>query len=951
MRRGGQSNGSRNLYKPVHRLVRFSAGSRRRGMVLRFARGKRLANDLAPRGAPAGGRSMDGTSSVRAPHTRSMSAAVRGIAAALALCGLCSTAAHATHFRYAHVNWSHVGPAADRTIQFTVQAAWRQDGVSNSGGGGAYRCVDPAGFVNQSTKLPTIPCTGPVIGGKANPGKDDVFVEDIGTTFLDFGDGNQVGGPGGDPLLFLVTSADPTNNWVFASALDPNSLPAVDTTIQHTYASSGVVTAQISDCCRISPCTSPNAHINNPDNNYRVTTVVNVGGLSASTGTPNSSPVSALPPIVLCPQDALCSFTIPVSDNEGDPVTFRLSTNTEDGFNSGSTGRGQPGLGGTCPTGHAASVSSSGVYTWDTTGCRLAGSPTPIPPNGGCGPADSMFNTLYSTQVMISEAGSNTANTAVDFFIQLVPACQGSNRPPVFDQQAPGPPCGSTVSAGPGTAVSFAVRATDPDTGDSVELNVAGLPANATMTPTLPTTANPVTSTLSWTPVLADIGQHVLNFTATDQCGLQVLCPITIDVSQENCTDGVDNDGDGLIDCSDPDCNGTCIDGNACTVDSCDPSTHQCVHDPAPLNGTACDDGLFCTQNDTCQAGTCTGAPANCSDGDPCTIDTCDEGTNACLNTPAPNGSACDDGNACTQNDQCNGGTCAGTSFSCDDGNVCNGIETCNPATGCVPGTPLDCSDGLACNGTETCDPVSGCQAGTPLDCSAAADGCNDASCIEPGTCVRTPKIDGFGCDDGNVCTLNDRCLGGVCVGSSTGDTDGDGYCDLQEIQAGCNANDYREIPPQPNVYAGGRSAGNGEILLTFRAPGDRDVPMSTDPSCATTGVCNLANHFCTAGRVSDPCIQDSDCDQPAGTCRIVINYAATPAPIPDLALVTATVSIPRQLKQSILPLFQPVTPGCTRKVDISLAPGFKKASVRFKAQGTTGGKLRKDRDLIRYKP
>ena len=49
---------------------------------------------------------------------------------------LCANVAHATHFRYGHINWSHVGPASNKTIQFTLQAAWRQDGVSNPGSGG-----------------------------------------------------------------------------------------------------------------------------------------------------------------------------------------------------------------------------------------------------------------------------------------------------------------------------------------------------------------------------------------------------------------------------------------------------------------------------------------------------------------------------------------------------------------------------------------------------------------------------------------------------------------------------------------------------------------------------------------------------------------------------------------------------------------------------------------------
>src|SRR5438093_110968 len=68
--------------------------------------------------------------------------------------------------------------------------------------------------------------------------------------------------------------------------------------------------------------TDTNAHINNADGGYRVETVVNVG-------TGNSSPVTALPPIILCPINALCSFRVPGADPNGDPLRFRLSTAPE----------------------------------------------------------------------------------------------------------------------------------------------------------------------------------------------------------------------------------------------------------------------------------------------------------------------------------------------------------------------------------------------------------------------------------------------------------------------------------------------------------------------------------------------------------------------------------------------------------------------------------------------
>ena len=290
------------------------------------------------------------------------------------------------------------------------------------------------------------------------------------------------------------------------------------------------------------------------------------------------------------------------------------------------------------------------------------------------------------------------------------------------------------------------------------------------------------------------------------------------------------------------------------------------------------------------------------------------------------------------------------------------GQPGCDTKSGAVDSTPFatsvpscvnctdnaQCDDGLACTGTETCSLGGMCQTGTPVDCSGSADQCNDAACSEPtGTCVVTPKIDGFGCNDGNTCTLNDVCQGGVCVGSGgAGDTDGDGYCDLQEQQAGCNANDPKEIPPQANVYSGGRITRGGEVLLTYRAPSDRNITVAGDPSCATVGVCSLGSGFCVAGKVGDPCSSNAQCNQVSGTCRLVINYAETP----DLSLLEVSAKSTGMPRQDLLSAFSPATPGCSRKVDVAVPPAARRTVLRLRASGTTSGRVRRDRDRIIYR-
>lgn len=205
----------------------------------------------------------------------------------LKLTGLCfcEQSAYATHFRYGHVSWQP-GSAANE-IKFTVDGAFRRDGYSGSGADG----------------LPVV---------------NDVITEDVGGSNLQFGDGDAT-----STLQFKVTSYDETNNWIFGRALDPND--SSKTTISHTYGQAGTYTAMNASCCRISSVFDDvNEHINNPDGYWSIETIVTVG-------TGNSSPVSAMPPIVQCAQNGLCTFTVSGSDVDGGTLNFRLSTSAEAG--------------------------------------------------------------------------------------------------------------------------------------------------------------------------------------------------------------------------------------------------------------------------------------------------------------------------------------------------------------------------------------------------------------------------------------------------------------------------------------------------------------------------------------------------------------------------------------------------------------------------------------------
>lgn len=145
------------------------------------------------------------------------------------------------------------------------------------------------------------------------------------------------------------------------------------------------------------------------------------------------------------------------------------------------------------------------------------------------------------------------------------------------------------------------------------------------------------------------------------------------------CEDGLAcTDGDG---CQDGLCEGTQIDCDILLVEcqvtfGCNEAAGQCIFDDE-INGTSCDDGLFCTDTDECSFGTCDGLPRDCSlvdPGDDCNLPSCDELNDTCTTTFAVLNTSCDDSmNECTAAvGLCDGaGTCVATPVV--DGTLCNG--------------------------------------------------------------------------------------------------------------------------------------------------------------------------------------------------------------------------------------------------------------------------------------
>jgi hypothetical protein len=258
------------------------------------------------------------------------------------------------------------------------------------------------------------------------------------------------------------------------------------------------------------------------------------------------------------------------------------------------------------------------------------------------------------------------------------------------------------------------------------------------------------------------------------------------------------------VDCS-------ALDTPPCTVAVCNTGQelgpiNNCVVVPAP-KGTACDDGLFCTVGEACDAGQCVGgSPNDCGKAhSPCDAVLCSEATKTCDVTPVNDGTACTPTNLCFVVGVCELGDCVGVekkdcTFS--PLNECNQVE-CEPATGKCVGTPDPFKDNAACVLTgdlctvgKTCQ-TGQCVGGTPLDCSPLDVGCQlgacdpatglcgptDAPsgtpcaegvlqcqvgvCDQSGQCKSAPAPNGLACNDHDACTDGSQCDVGVCGGGA----------------------------------------------------------------------------------------------------------------------------------------------------------------------------------------
>jgi hypothetical protein len=221
-------------------------------------------------------------------------------------------------------------------------------------------------------------------------------------------------------------------------------------------------------------------------------------------------------------------------------------------------------------------------------------------------------------------------------------------------------------------------------------------------------------------------GTHSLTVEAPN--GTAELTDAFVVIPIEHCASGGDDDGDGLIDCADPDC-----------------------------AGLACEDGDPCTDSDTCTGGLCSASPKSCTPPSACFSGGCDAGT---CGFSVLVGASCVDPNPCTTGGTCAAdGGCVGTSTCAAPGECWSAqcasdggcLLTVNTGQSCVDPNPCmtggTCAADGACAGTSTC---------------AAPGECWSAQCAPDGGCLLTVNT-------GQSCSVGTCSVDGGCVGPPVG--------------------------------------------------------------------------------------------------------------------------------------------------------------------------------------
>ncbi len=307
-----------------------------------------------------------------------------------------------------------------------------------------------------------------------------------------------------------------------------------------------------------------------------------------------------------------------------------------------------------------------------------------------------------------------------------------------------------------------------------------------------------------------------------------IVTDLPDDTPETNCSDGIDDNNDGRMDCEDP----WCFHVPVCLPEICDDGIDNNDDDKVDCDDASCSGQIICQ-------------PEHCSDG----IDNngndeidCDDAQ--CADAPVCQKEICNDKIDNNENGKtdCEDDACANSILCqpeiCDDNRDNNG-------DGLIDCGDPKCADNALCNG-QVCD------------CSDIT--CNHAKCIE----ICDDKIDNNGddkvdCDDPR-CANAIQCQDEICGDGIDNNGDGKKDCD----DAACAA----DIHCQPEI-CDDKIDNNGDDKI------DCD-----DPQCADDSRCNI--------EICDDKIDNNgdnliDCDDPLCASRYVCNpYTIPETPAPD---------------------------------------------------------------------
>lgn len=329
--------------------------------------------------------------------------------------------------------------------------------------------------------------------------------------------------------------------------------------------------------------------------------------------------------------------------------------------------------------------------------------------------------------------------------------------------------------------------------------------------------------------------------TCPADCGV----PPAVETPGLNCTDGLDNDCDNRTDCADLDCasdpaclcgNGTCSPGeNPCNCPA------DCGAVGAETPGAACSDGIDndCDGDIDCADVGCIGDPnCPCCDGDVNNNGTIDQVdlllVGNCVNCVGPQVPACDV-------------NCDGNIDLLDFGDeLCllffPPAQCCPMPDGACLGTNL--AQSCVVVPQAVCTLLSGTYLGDGVDCPPGAGDCNGNGIGDGCELQCSTNLD---CDDANVCTC-DRCLCNVCFHQPV--QYGDANCDcippnLDDIL--CVLNGFQNYASCPAADIHPPCTGQGiinldDILAVLAAfAGTNPCFMQCSVSCPVGACCDGA--------------------------------------------------------------------------------------------------------------